>query len=94
MSKLTPHQRVLRAQIASHASWANTSDRTARTDPARRGLIAKFERDVDPTGALDPAERAKRAEHLRLAHLKRCALKSAKARAARAAGNTDANTTP
>lgn len=90
MSKLTPHQRVLRAQIASHASWANTSDRTARTDPARRGLMAKFEKEVDPDGSLPAEERAQRAEHLRLAHLKRCALRSAKVRSARAAGNTDA----
>jgi hypothetical protein len=45
--------------------------------------MAKFEREVDPDGSLDPHERAVRAEHLRKAYFQRLALKSAKARRAR-----------
>lgn len=45
--------------------------------------MAKFEREVDPDGTLDPVERAIRAEHLRKAYFQRLALKSAKARRAR-----------
>lgn len=69
---LTPQERVMRARIASHTSWANTADRAGRTAPARAGLDAKFlaEAGGDPV----------RAGHLRKAHFTRLALASAKAR--------------
>lgn len=73
-------ERSLHASIAAHESWANTSDRASRTAPARAALLAKFEREVDPDGILDPAERARRAEHKRKAYFQRLALKSARAR--------------
>jgi len=76
----TPAERRLAAQIAAHESWANTPDRSARTSKARAALMAQFEQQADPEGKLLPAERAKRAEHLRKAHFKRLALASAKAR--------------
>lgn len=68
------------AKLAAHTSWAKTEDRSARTQAARDGLLAKFEREVDPGGVLDPAERAARAESARRAHYQRLALKSAQAR--------------
>jgi hypothetical protein len=34
------------ARIAAYDSWANTSDRSARTAPARTALLAKFEREA------------------------------------------------
>jgi hypothetical protein len=43
-------------------------------------MLDKFEREVDPNNELSPAERAIRAEHLRKAHFKRLALKSARSR--------------
>jgi hypothetical protein len=69
---LTPAQRSLRGQIAAHESWANTTDRPARTAKARRAFDERFlaEADGDP----------KRAEHLRKAYFARLALKSAQAR--------------
>jgi len=73
----------LRASIASHESWAHTSDRSARTAPARAALMARFEREVDPDGILPPDERARRAEHKRKAYFGRLALTSVKARRAR-----------
>lgn len=65
-------ERKLRAAIAAHESWANTTDRSARTAPARRALDQKFldQADGDPV----------RAEHLRKAHYARLALKSAQSR--------------
>jgi len=42
--------------------------------------MAKFEHQADPEGTLLPAERARRAEHLRKAHFQRLALKSAQSR--------------
>lgn len=70
-------------RIGAHQSWANTTNRTARTAPARAALDAKFlaEADGDPV----------RAAHLRKAHFSRLALKSVQARRARAgqAGDLD-----
>lgn len=76
----TPAERKLAASIAAHESWANTTDRSARTAKARAALMSKFEHQADPEGKLLPAERALRAEHLRKAHFHRLALASAKAR--------------
>jgi hypothetical protein len=86
---LTPEQRVLRARIAAHAQWANTPDRTARMTAANAGRFARFEREVDPEGRLDPEERRRRAKHAEQAHMLRLALKSSKARAARAASRRE-----
>jgi hypothetical protein len=77
---LSPSEQSLRDQIAAHESWARTEDRSARTANARRAMLDKFEREVDPDGKLAPAERARRAEHKRRAYFKRLALKSAQAR--------------
>lgn len=83
---LTPAERSLRGQIAVHTSWANTEDRSARTAPARKKAMERFEREVDPDGALTPQERAIRAEHARKAYFKALALQSAKARRLRKGG--------
>ena len=39
---LTDGERSLRGQIGAHTSWANTSDRSARTKNARKGFEDKF----------------------------------------------------
>ena len=78
-----PDERHLAASIAAHESWAHTSDRAARTAPARAALMAKFEEQIDPDGKLPPDERRIRADHLKAAYFKRLALRSAKARRAR-----------
>jgi hypothetical protein len=83
---LTPEQRSLRARIASHTSWANTEDPSARTAPARSAFFDRFEREVDPDRVLDPADRRRRAEHARKAYMQRLALKSARARRSRSQG--------
>lgn len=71
-------------RIGAHASWAKTEDRPARTAPARRAMLDKFEDEVDPNNELTPAERAKRAESARKAYFTRLALKSAQVRRRRA----------
>lgn len=88
---LTSHERSLRARVASHISWAMTQDRSARTAPARDAFMARFEREVDPDRVLEPSERARRAEHLRKAHMTSLALKSAKARRAKASADGGAS---
>ena len=67
--------RRLAAQVAAHESWANTSDRAARTAKARAALQARFENEVDPHRLLDAEERARRVEHAKSAHYARLALK-------------------
>lgn len=83
-ASLTPAERSLRARLASHASWAKTPDPSARTAAARSKFLDRFERQVDPDGDLDPADRARRAEHARKAYMQSLALKSARARRAKA----------
>lgn len=77
---MSTSDRTQAAKIAAHSSWAKTEDRSARTAPARRALLAKFEQLVDPDGVLLPEERARRAESARKAHFRQLALASAKAR--------------
>ena len=82
---LTPAERSLRARLAVHTSWAQTTDRAARTAPARRAALQRFERQVDPDGTLNPAERRRRAEQAMRAHMAGLALRSAQARRRRKA---------
>lgn len=77
---LTPEQRSLRAKLAAESSWANTSNPTERTAPAREASFKRFEKLVDPEGTLDPEERTRRAEHARRAHMTRMSYLAAKAR--------------
>jgi hypothetical protein len=72
--------RAVIARIAAAERWARTADRRAATEPARRGLRARFEREADPEGLLDASERARRADALLSAHMLRLARASAKAR--------------
>lgn len=72
--------RSLYGRVGALESWARTTDRSARTAPARAAMLAKFEREVDPDGTLPPDERARRAEYARRAYFARLAAKSAEAR--------------
>lgn len=67
-------------RVGALESWSRTDDRAARTAPARRAALERFEREVDPDGVLTPFERARRAEAARKAHMQRLAIKSAEAR--------------
>ena len=80
MPASSPQKRTMIGRIAAETSWARTDDRAARTAPARKAMLDRFEREVDPEGVLAPAERARRAEHARKAYFTRLALKSAQSR--------------
>ncbi|MFF3190503.1 hypothetical protein [Streptomyces misionensis] len=78
-------ERSMQMRLASHQSWANTRDRSARTAAARRAshhtrFIAKA-RELHPDAT--EAEIAKVAESLRKAHYTALALRSAAARRAK-----------
>jgi hypothetical protein len=55
-------------------------DRSAATAPARKAAMDRFERQVDPEGKLEPAERIRRGEMARRAFFADMAYKSAAAR--------------
>jgi hypothetical protein len=77
---LSPSQRALRASIASNTGWANTADPSKRTEPGRKAFLRRFEDEVDPDRVLPAAERRRRAEYAKRAHMARLAFLSAKAR--------------
>jgi hypothetical protein len=79
------NDRKLIARVAAHASWAATSDRSARTAPARQANRDRWLNIVDPDGIMPTGEREKRAESARKAHYARMALKSAQVRRERKA---------
>jgi hypothetical protein len=72
--------RSLIARLTAHESWAGTADPSARTEPARRVLLDRSERQGDPDGVPTPTERARRAAHTCKAYFTRLGLQSARAR--------------
>jgi hypothetical protein len=78
--EMTPEQRKMRASLAAHTRWAQETNRKEAMRPALDGMLAKFEREVDPQGVLDPAERAMRAESAKKAYFKALQLKSSRSR--------------
>lgn len=81
---MTDSIRSMQARSAAHTSWANTANRSARTDAARKASKDRFATQVDPEGLLDPRERAIRAEHARKAYYMAMAAKSVQVRRRRA----------
>jgi len=92
MPATDPESRSLVGRIAANERWSACTDRAAATAPARRAMLDKFEREVDPENRLDPAERARRAEYKRTAYFQRLALKSAQSRRKAAALTAEAET--
>lgn len=75
-NRLTPEQAALVGRVGAHESWARTPDRSARTAPARAAAWSSWVRKADPDGVLSDADRQRRAEHLRSAHMARLGLRS------------------
>jgi len=80
------------ARAMARLSWDMTSDRSARTAPARAASFARFERQVDPAGVLPSNERAKRAESARKAFYREMALRAVEVRRAKRAAKRAAST--
>ncbi|MGW1143548.1 hypothetical protein ACWD6I_00510 [Streptomyces sp. NPDC002454] len=81
-----PTERSLRSRLAAHLGWANTVDRPARTEAARKSRESRFlseARKLHPTDT--PKQIDDAAQSLRKAHYARLALLSAQARRARKA---------
>lgn len=79
MAGLTPEQRSQRARLAALTRWSN-EDPAANAERGQAGLLARFEREVDPNNELTPSERLRRAQAARRAHMARLAFRSSKAR--------------
>lgn len=80
---MTPEERTLKSRMAAHVLHAKGG---TNTGPARAAFMGRFEREVDSDETLEPAERAKRAEHARSAYFLALALKSAQARPRKGCG--------
>lgn len=83
-SGLTPEQRTLRARLGAHALHAQGK---TTTEAAREAFDRRFLDEVDPDRKLPVDERLRRAQYARKAYFTRLALKSARARARKAAGD-------
>lgn len=79
---LTAEQRVIRARIAALARWSK-EDPKPTAERGQAGLLAKFEREVDPDKVLPPEERRRRANVAQRLHMTKLAFAASKARAAR-----------
>lgn len=83
----TPTELSMRMRLASHKSWASTTDRPARTAAARKA--SHHTRFLDKARELHPdatdEQIAAVAESLRKAHYTELAMRSAKARRLKAA---------
>ena len=86
-ASLSPAERSLRARLAAYAMHARHDARRTSAN-GRAAFLARFEREVDPDGRLDPEERRRRAEHARSAYFARLALASVAARRAKRASRT------
>jgi hypothetical protein len=78
LAMLTPTQRSMRARIAANTRWSR-EDPAATASRGQAGLLAKFVDQVDPDRQLPEAERIRRAEAARRAHMQRLAFLSSKA---------------
>lgn len=67
---------------------------SARGRIAQDGLLARFERQVDPDGILDPDERVRRAEEARAAHFREIGRRGGKARVVAARARPPAAAAP
>jgi len=83
MAASDPAERVLIARQGAHTLHSRYDSRDL-TAPARQKWAENWETRVDPEGVLQPAERARRAEHAMRAHMTELARKSAKLRSKRA----------
>jgi hypothetical protein len=82
VTTLSPAERSLRARLAAYAMHARHDARRTSAN-GRAAFLARFEREVDPHGHLDPEERRRRAEQARRAYFARLSLAAATARRAK-----------
>lgn len=71
---MTPQQRSKLGGLAYHARHGSQGLALA----GQKGLMARFEREVDPDGSLAPEERQRRALAARRAHFTRIGIKGGK----------------
>lgn len=78
---MTPEQRSMRSRLGAHTRWANTPDRSAATEPARKAWKNRWLKLADPDGTMPPEQAHAKAEQLEKAHFVRMALASSQSRA-------------
>lgn len=81
MAARDPIVRRTAASIAANVRWSK-QDTKIGIQPARRGFMARFEREVDPEGLLAPADRMARADRALKAYMSQLSLKAREKRKA------------
>lgn len=81
-------QRQERGRLGANTKWANCTDRTAATQPARDAFFQRFI-DKVPVTITEPESRIKAAEALMKEHYRRLGAASAERRRAKATGHND-----
>lgn len=81
---MTPEQRSKAGRAGMYSRLAN-EDRAEMTAAARAAAMDRFEKQVDPDGLLDPAERAIRAGYAKKAYFLQLSQRGVAARKRRAA---------
>ena len=76
---MNPETRRLVGFIGGHTTMGRHDSR-AIAQRAREGFLRRFMLEADPEGVLPEVEREQRARHLLAAHMRRLALRSARAR--------------
>ncbi|MGH3377923.1 MAG: hypothetical protein ACRDP6_24635 [Actinoallomurus sp.] len=69
-----------RIGIRTRLSKTTKADRELQATKGQAGLLARFEREVDPEGLMSEADRVEAAQQLRRAHMGRIAKASAASR--------------
>lgn len=82
MSPLSSEQAQTVGRLGGLAKAARNDAREG-TRAAREGFLARFEREVDPDGVLEPEERLRRATAAKKLHMARLLMKQRRFRAAR-----------
>ena len=65
--RMSESQVSMLGRLGAHSMHAKYDSRKT-SEAGRQAFLRSFEQQADPEGTLDPAERARRAEHLRKAH--------------------------
>jgi len=80
MAHPDPQRRRQIARLGAHVSWARTPIRAERMAPANEAREARWERLVDPDGAMSPEDRRKAAASARKAYYLELSRKGVEAR--------------
>jgi uncharacterized membrane protein len=82
-NSLNPRQRSELGRTAANTSWARTVVWAERTSEARKAFMGRFEREVDPSGTLEPEQRRRMVEKAKSVYFTQLARNFSRSRGSR-----------